>query len=787
MNQLDQHRTRRSQGAHVVARRRKNNSGGIGGLILIALFAAIAAIPKEMWIAIGVISAIALMIWLISSMKASESTHPTEDDGLDVTVHLQAEPAPRARRASALEPKGQAIPPRWVPASEIIQVGGATISGGMLYFGSGLRAASGDIEPALIDPRHAVARAKSDLAERQMDYWPSYSSISSSARSAYLDWLATGRSDPHADVGYVFLYFYGLERRALVDALSDPAASADLPAIEAEVKRLLSIYGHNRSFRRYASSFLEYLLAQRVEESIDPNNPPASTDGEMSLSMRLGLGRMAIAGAPVPVRWAHAWAKTDPRIALAKALQRCPDLFERLFLRLYGLSHGEGLKLPVNRTRLHLSYRPASGGFMGREFPIVTAEIPDVTAVVAPAKKIEAIVEQCAEALAPYSRYIAKNPDQVDSLEAILLLPQDLWPASARAVMQVLSERIGAGLRVMSLGELASSLDSAATLTRDRIRALAHALEEIHIGMEPDILSGARTPKADDQIILFRTEPEDGTLRQGPAYQVAAVTLDLACSVAMVDGKPHPNELRMLMKQVDAWAQLTEAQRKRLRARLRMAVDSPPSLASLRNKLTIIPAEGRRAIAHLLSSLAQTDGTLDPAEVRLLEKIYKALEVDFQAVYSDLHIAAATLSSLQAKTPVEPEPTKVNDGFALDMARVEALQRETAQVTALLSSVFAEESTASVEVCEEREETQPTTTTNLLGLDTEHTLFLRLLLTRPCWPRQDLADAAADMELMLDGALERINEASFERFDEALIEGDDPVEMSRDVVEKIAA
>ena len=40
-----------------------------------------------------------------------------------------------------------------------------------------------------------------------MGYWPSYSSISPEARAAYLGWLSTGKSDPQADIGYVFLYF----------------------------------------------------------------------------------------------------------------------------------------------------------------------------------------------------------------------------------------------------------------------------------------------------------------------------------------------------------------------------------------------------------------------------------------------------------------------------------------------------------------------------------------------------------------------------------------------------
>jgi uncharacterized tellurite resistance protein B-like protein len=769
-----------------VSRRRKGSSGGLAGAILGAIILAVAAIPKEMWIGIGIVGVLALVVWLIS--KSKETTEPlTQRDAAEEAVNFEPPPRRSTQRLRTQEPKGRAIPPRWIPASEAVEVAGTVIPGGMLYFGSGLIAASGDIEPAIIDPRQPVARETADLAARQMDYWPSYASISPSARRCYIDWLASGRSDPQADVGYVFLYFYGLERRALVDAASDSIAKADLPAIEHEVRRLLRLYGHSRSFRRYASSFLDYLVLQQAGDSIDEAHPPEAMDDEMSLALRLGLGRMAMTGRAVPAEWAYAWMRSDPRIPFPKALQRCPSEFEKLFVSLYGAHHGEGIKLPANRTKLRLSYRPASGGLMGTEFPFATAEVPDVTAVVAPARKIDAIVEACAEALAPYSRYIGKNPDQTQTLEAILLLPQALWPPAALSTMQTLNERIGSGLRVMSLGELASSFGTAGTLTRDRVRSLAHALEEIHIGLEPDVLAGARTPKADDRIILFRTEPEDGTTRQTPVYQAASVTLDLACSVAMADGKPHANELRLLMKQIDGWTQLTEAQRKRLRARLRMAIDAPPSLASLRSKLEVIPVEGRRAIAHLLSTLAQADGSVDASEVRMLEKIYRALDIDAEVAYSDLHAAAASVTTQAPTPPAAAASTVPATGIVLDMARIEALQRETAQVSALLSKVFADETASSIEALEEREETQPVADSCLIGLDAEHSIFLRLLLTRTSWPRQDLTDAAADMELMLDGALERINEASFAQFDEALIEGDDPVEISREVLEKIAA
>jgi TerB N-terminal domain len=71
---------------------------------------------------------------------------------------------------------------------------------------------------------------------------------------------ADGRHSPQAPAGYVFLFFYRLERRVLLDTLSgDPAAGAELPQIRAEVVRLLSVYGSNRSFHGYGSEFLEVI------------------------------------------------------------------------------------------------------------------------------------------------------------------------------------------------------------------------------------------------------------------------------------------------------------------------------------------------------------------------------------------------------------------------------------------------------------------------------------------------------------------------------------------------
>ena len=78
-------------------------------------------------------------------------------------------------------------------------------------------------------------------------------------------------------------------------------------------------------------------------------------------------------------------------------------------------------------------------------------------------------------------------------------------------------------------------------------------------------------------------------------------------------------------------------------------------------------------------------------------------------------------------------------------------------------------------------------TDGLLGLDEAHSSFARMLLSRPQWSRSELIDVAEDLELMLDGALEHINEASFDAFDMPLTEGEDPIDVRAEVLEKIEA
>ena len=820
-------------------KRRKSSKSGTSGVLVLGaiLIGLLASVPKMVWFLLGGVAIVGVGIWLVAKaaskpsielpppakrqsslrtgrpvatdaevpgaltfslaevvpqetastarvQKASTATRLDSSELFTVTLEVVERPSHRIPSAPADLSGSKA---RWLSAGEPIEIAGEKIPGGLIYVGEDRNSRYGSSEPSLINPKLKVARGIVDIAERLTSYWPSYDSISPEARRAYLQWLSSARKAPHANIGYVFLFFYGLERRVFVDAKQDRAAIAEIPTIIAEVERLLSIYDENHSFNTYASRFLGFLRQGKVAARRYLEAPPAPLPYgyEMPMELRIGLGQLAVDKQPLPADWALAWVLADHNIGKRTPVTRCEEAFAQLFRMRYEERHGAGIVLPQNKTRLRLQYNTASAGLPPQELDGL-AGIPDVTATSVTRKKLQQLVDECTVQLEPYSRYLGRNPDAPGALEGLLQLPVSLWPANAQAALDDLKQRIGNGMVVMSFGELAGQLQSAGTLSRDKVLTLARALESLHIGIEPDVLAGGRTPKAEDSVALFATQAEDGDLRASPAYAAASVTLDLACAVAGADGDTSPKEIMLLSRHVDSWNHLSGAHRKRLKAHLRLQLNQPPTLQSLKKKLEPLAEPARRAVAAFLAHLAQADGEVSPAEVKLLERVYKTLQLDSNSLYSDLHVAAS--GSSVGSSPATPSvpgstPSKPAGGFALDHERIAQLQRETEQVSALLAQVFIDEQPAELEETVVEEAVADSST--ICGLDADHSAFLRVLVSRAEWARDELEAVASDMELMLDGALAQINDMGFEQFGMPVTEGDDPFEINPEIMEKL--
>lgn len=714
----------------------------------------------------------------MGATSARPPSAPPRSEPEFYSAPLGAPASPEKTFAIPKPPPGSAEG-RWMPAGQVVRVAGLDLPNGMLYVGTRLKAANGSAEPSLISEHLNIAR-QGDYRERHTNYWPSFSDISAMGRRAYLNWLAEGRSHPDCDIGLVFLFFYGLERRVILDTSKDPAIKAEWPAIADELRRLLAIYGQRSgSFLRYAGELLNWIELDGVSSNaklyLEPL-PSFPRGYELPAYLKLALGQASLDRAPLPGELALAWVRLNPQSGLRTAATRCPDEFEQLFLQRYREVLGRGLVLPKNRTKLKFVYQPASAGFNGATISLGFGDVPDVTALTAPIRTLMEIANQCTDELGAFSRLVGKDASARSSLDGLLQLPATLWPAEAQKRIEALKGSMQAGSLTQRLDAVIALLGgSSQALNRDRVRTLARALQDVGIGMEPDVLAGARAPGAADPVVLFALSPGEASGSDTDAYRTAALTLQLASAVAHADGSISEQETLHLRKEIELWNHLTPRSRERLHAHLSWLVSSPMTLAGLKKKLDPLEQSAKQVVATFMATLAQADGMVSPDEVKFLEKVYKALGIEPRQVFSDIH---AVGSGNAASAPT------ATMGFRLDAVRIAELEKDTARVSALLSEIFTEET---VPPPAPPVEVEPTQDSGLLGLDEAHSALVRLMLSRPQWSRTELEDAASDLELMLDGALEQVNEACFDAHDIPLSEGEDPIDIHPEALEKIEA
>ena len=102
----------------------------------------------------------------------------------------------------------------------------------------------GPEEPSLIYKDLSVVKPKDPNSIEPLSYYPSYFELNSEQRWIYLNWLNDITEE--IDIGYVFLYYYGLERNLLI---------GDFEAAFNEIL-LLRKYYTNRSFEAYSYNAL---------------------------------------------------------------------------------------------------------------------------------------------------------------------------------------------------------------------------------------------------------------------------------------------------------------------------------------------------------------------------------------------------------------------------------------------------------------------------------------------------------------------------------------------------
>ncbi|HEU0163590.1 MAG TPA: tellurite resistance TerB C-terminal domain-containing protein, partial [Thermomicrobiales bacterium] len=546
------------------------------------------------------------------------------------------------------------------------------------------------------------------------------------------------------------------------------------------------------------------------------------------LALRMGLGRIAAARKPVPPGWALAWAWYQPGVAPRVGATRRPEVFARLFAHRYHAQYGDGLIVKPGKQKLSLHYRPASQAIA--DGTLRSNTIPDVFSLAHPVADLVALFTLATMDMESYGRWAGRNPEKAESLAAVAQLPDD-FPIATFGDVEPLATWLETSLdgdeRVFATGDELMRFwpTTGEKLTRAESVSLAQIIGRLGHGIEPDPRFGGVPIARGSAIVVFREEP--GAPREArSAYTTATLLVRLAAAVGTSDGNLSVHELEHLRSVIVSSLQLTPAEQIRLDAHLAWLTTSEIRLTGLKTKLEVLTPQQRTSIGDLLVAVAASDGAVSPAEVTTLMKLYKMLDLDPESVASHLHARLTSSPPRPATRPVTVRPAGIPEpgfpippppsstsapqlvvspktsAFTLDEAAIRQKMADTAAVSALLGSIFADDETDVLQspggALGERPaipvtpgiapDGRPPASVDLVaGLDAVHSAVLRTLATKPAWEAEAFASLASSHDLMPNGALDVLNESAFEIAGEPLLEGDDPLTVNAYALEAMLA
>lgn len=471
----------------------------------------------------------------------------------------------------------------------------------------------------------------------------------------------------------------------------------------------------------------------------------------------------------------------DDATRIRTPAQRCPEEFAALFEIAFTTKWPDGLKLSPAINRLEYVYRAASGQFSATLRS--EEDLPDISRLKRPLIQLRKMVDAATDDLDAFSRLVGKNTAARGSLAGHAVLPlsiRNLFPCAALQEIGDWAGRIIADGGRVNAADLIARIEGTrpAKLGRKAMIAAADTMGVIGLGVSPDPRVALRAPRIGEPVILFTLPERDAPVEVSRAFEMLALRTGLAMMVAQADGVIHEAE-RAAIAALPGIDLLTPNERARLAATLRWMEEVPPEPALLRQRLKGLDAGATEVLIDLMIQIAGADGTVRPEEVAMIEKAYRLLGRDPGLLHADLHSSATregpvTVRSAQQGAAGVPIPKEAPAGLGLDRARIAAVMADTADVSGLLRDVFAGEEPAAAN-----------SAPDIDGLDGPHAAFVRAVAEHVTLTVEALNALAASQGLMPGGAVETVNEWSWDAHGAPLLDEDDDWIVDTDIADAL--
>lgn len=639
-----------------------------------------------------------------------------------------------------------------------------------------------------------------------LGYWPEYSHMSPNQRANYLNWLANGKKDL-LDIGYVFVYFYGLERHALID-------KADIPQIIEEVNRLLNIYTFSNSFNGYANHFITFINAQLYFNTKNGDIIKTFINKSMRYGDNLGLS-LALAwiydnNQVLPADLAFEVAKNDIRSPRSVIVNRVQDHFKTLFAHKYNQLFGDGMKLKIAARERVIEYGPASPTLLhyrSTSKKIQSFRIQDVLGIQSQFNPLVQIWTECIEELRPLNRKVIKGT-KAGTREVYHALPEALKAESDHPDKEKWDKVVAEyakdnGISLLPISKLATiqSFDPRPKLTFKQSEDLAFTANEIGFLLIPDIRITCRTYGWNEIISLIRTIDKP-SLPKSESYQSASIMLELGFAIASADGKIDNDEINFIVQTLESQFTLDPVDARCLMAYREVLISQPPSLSRITKKLsTALNNTQKEIIGKFLIGVASADGIIDKKEINLIQKTYTALGLDSNKVET-------IIDSIIGSQPVKIQQGRSNKGetipecfsqehtpIIINNTTLKQILADTAEVSQILGKALCDIEMVTIDEIKPIKHTPSHLKSSnsdlnikiskefLGNLDNRYHIALADLIQRETWSNDEIDNLARKYGLMPSNLIDSINTWADEFLGDFLIEEGQPYKINTRLLE----
>jgi len=292
-------------------------------------------------------------------------------------------------------------------------------------------------------------------------------------------------------------------------------------------------------------------------------------------------------------------------------------------------------------------------------------------------------------------------------------------------------------------------------------------------------------------VILFDLPQGTQELDVSDSFRLASLKLGATTLMAQSDNEFSDTELAVINSIVTNANELNKSEQARLSATVRWMQAVPPDMTTLRRKIRDATLDSREIIANLAIEVVVSDGDASNEEIQQLEKLYKAMELDPSRIHSELHTRLSKIpdepvtvqpAETVVKRPVIPaERVATESGIELDLEKIKTIDNNTRKVSALLNDIFSDQNEDTVE----EHNDAPSDTNILSGLSPELTALAKELATQDYWSEEEFQALASQHGVMPAGAVEAINEWSFNSYDRAYLDEYNGYDIDPDIAAKI--